>query len=71
MIDRNDKAFKPIEISAGLLVGYFIAGLLNMAFTGATWSEAFTDEKLLTGAAGIAVSFWLYRRKKNKTNNEQ
>ena len=70
MIDRTDKSWKPIEVSAGLLTGYFIAGFLNMAFTGAKWSEAFTDEKLLTGVVGIAVSYWLYIRNKRKTNNQ-
>ena len=69
-IDRTDKDWQPIEVSAGLVVGYFLAGLLVMAFTDSTWQEAFTDEKLLTGVVGVAVSFWLYIRKKNKTNNQ-
>lgn len=70
MIDRRDKNWKPIEVSAGLVVGYFLAGLLMMAFTGKSWNEAFADGKLLTGVVGVAVSLWLYLRKKNKTNNQ-
>ena len=71
MIDRNDKAFKPIEISAGLLVGCLIGGLLIMAFTEQTWNEVFENDKLLMSLAGVVVSFWLYIRKKNKTKNQQ
>ena len=71
MIDRNDKAFGPIEVSAGILFGTILAGLIDMAITGQTWSEVFENDVLLMGLAGIGVSFWLYIRKKKKTENQQ
>ena len=70
MIDRNDKEFGPIEISAGILFGTVLAGLIDMAITGQTWNEVFENDALLMGFAGVVGSFLLYIRKKRKTNNK-
>jgi hypothetical protein len=66
LFDRNKKENKNLEISIGLLVGYFLAGLTNMFFTDKTWGEAFIDEKLFLGVAGVALSIFLIQRRKRK-----
>lgn len=71
MFDRNDEKFKPIEISAGILVGTLLAGFINMAITGQTWTEVFENDKLLMGAVGIAGSLFFYVRQKRKSTESE
>ena len=66
MFDRSDKNFKSIEVAAGLLLGYLLGGLGNMMISGKSWEEAFTDDKLIFGIAGIALSAFLYLRQRRK-----
>jgi pilus assembly protein TadC len=53
---------KKLEISIGLLAGYLIAGLVNMFAFHKSWTEAFSDEKILAGLAGIALTIFFMRR---------
>jgi len=66
MFDRSDKNFGPIEVSAGILFGTLLAGIINMMVTGQTWNEVFDNDMLLMGFAGIVTSFFLYIRQKRK-----
>lgn len=68
MNNTKKKENKTLEISLGLFTGYLIAGLANMGLTDKTWSEAFSDGKLLLSFAGIilAVGIVLWRRRKIK-----
>lgn len=66
MFDRKEEKFKPIEVSAGLLVGYVIGGLINMVINEKSWTEAFSDDKLIMGLAAISLSVFLYLRQKRK-----
>jgi len=70
MIDRSNKNFKSIEVGIGLLVGYVIGGLMNMAISGKAWEEAFKDDKLIFGIAGIGLSVFLYFRQKRKSTQK-
>lgn len=71
MSDSIAKTRKNIEISLGLLVGYFIAGLLNMYFFDKSWKEAFSDNRLLMGVAGIALSLFIYQKLVGKERTKQ
>lgn len=57
---------KHLSVSLGLLTGYLTAGMINMIAFDKSWSEAFSDEKVLAGMAGIALTVFLYRRAKKK-----
>lgn len=61
-----DKSHKNLEISLGILTGYLLAGTVNMIAFDKSWQEAFSDEKILAGLAGIAISIYLIRRSKRK-----
>ena len=73
MFDRNKKEVKNFEIALGLFVGYFLAGLINMLVFDRTWSEAFSDEKLLLGFAGVALTIFIMLnvKKKQKENTPE
>lgn len=57
---------KKLEISLGLFAGYLLAGLVNMIAFDKTWKEAFSDEKVLASLAGIALSIYIFQRKKKQ-----
>lgn len=66
MIDRNDKSFKTIEISAGLVVGYVLAAFINWSFFGKDLGDAFADERIIVGIAGVGTAIFLYIWQKRK-----
>lgn len=70
MFDRNSKGWKNIEISLGLLVGYCIGAMINMWAFGKSYDEAFLDEKLVLGIAGIGLTLFMIYRKKEKSIEE-
>lgn len=71
MLERSNKEWKNVEISLGLLVGYLIGGFVNMMAFDKSWQEAYSNEKLLMGIAGIAFSIFiiLNLKKKQKQKN--
>lgn len=62
---------KKLEISIGLLAGYLIAGLVNMYAFHKSWSEAFSDEKILAGLAGITLTIFVMKQAKKGKENLQ
>ena len=70
MFDRNSKEGRNLEVSLGLLVGYCIAGLVSTWVFGTTYSEAFSDEKLILGVASIGLSWFLIFRRRAKEVEE-
>ncbi|MCB0629287.1 MAG: hypothetical protein KDD15_06140 [Lewinella sp.] len=62
---------KKLEISLGLLAGYLFAGLVNMFAFDKSWAEAFSDEKILAGLAGIALSIFIIQRTKKRKEDLQ
>lgn len=66
MIDRQDKAFRNIEISAGLIVGYLLAAGINWYFFDKDLNDAFLDERIIVGIAGVGTAIFLYIWQKRK-----
>ena len=66
MLDRSKKEVKDFEIASGLLVGYIVAGFINMYAFDKNWEEAFSEQKLLVGFAGIAISIFIIIKAKRK-----
>lgn len=66
MSDKLTQEKKDLEISAGLLVGYLIAGTINMVAFDKPWKAAFSQTELLAGFAGIAISLVIIRRLKRR-----
>lgn len=71
MFDRSNKDVKNFEISLGLFVGYLVAGLINMLAFDKDWTEAYSDQKLLIGFVGIAISIFIILRTKRKVENKK
>jgi len=69
MFDRSNKEIKAIEISAGLLAGYFLGAVINFLVLGKPWDDAFLDKKLIMGVAAIGLSTFLYFWNKKKVEN--
>lgn len=58
MSDKN----KNFKISLGILVGYFLAALINVVFFDKNWVEAVTDKKLLYMlAAAVCIGLFIKR----------
>ncbi|MFK7947233.1 MAG: hypothetical protein AB8G11_06580 [Saprospiraceae bacterium] len=70
MIDRNDKMVKSIEVSAGLVVGYLLAAGINWYFFDKDLNDAFLDERIIFGIAGVGTAVFLYIWQKRKTENQ-
>lgn len=70
MFDRSSKEGRNLEVSLGLFVGYCIGGLVNAWAFGQTYSEAFSDEKLILGVASIGLSWLLIFRRRVKPVEE-
>jgi hypothetical protein len=68
MLDKITKEEKDLKISAGLLVGYLLAGTLNMLAFDKTWQEAFSERELVFGFVGIAISIFIILRLKRKAS---
>ena len=68
MATNITKERKELKISAGLLVGYIIGGLLNVMVFGRTFTEAFSNRELLMGVVGIGISLFIIMQfnRKNK-----
>ena len=71
MFDRSNKDLKNFEISLGLFVGYLVAGFINMLTFDKDWTEAYSDQKLLIGFVGIAISIFIILRTKRKVENKK
>lgn len=71
MATNITKERKELKISAGLLVGYMIGGLLNMIFFDKSFQEAFSNRELLLSVVGIAISLFIIIRFKRITRTVQ
>lgn len=69
MLDRTTKEGRNLEISLGLLAGYCVAALINKFAFDKSWAEAFSDEKLILGLAGIGLSLFIYFWRKRRAEN--
>ncbi len=58
MSDKN----KNFKISLGILVGYFLAALINVLFFDKNWIEAITDKKLLYMLAAAVLTGLLLKK---------
>lgn len=66
MINRKDKNVRTIEISLGLIVGYFLGAFIGKYVYGMEWDQAFLNQKLFAGLVAMGITFALYIRQKNK-----
>lgn len=66
MIDRKDKNVRTLEVSLGLLVGYFLGAFIGKYVYGMEWDQAFLNQKLFAGLVAIAFTFFIIIRQKNK-----
>ena len=58
---------KNFKISLGILIGYFIATLINVVVFDKDWIEAVTDKNLLYLLAGVVIiGFIIKKRISNK-----
>ena len=62
MSDKN----KNFKISLGILVGYFLAALINVLFFDKNWVEAITDKKLLYMLAALVLTGFFIKRTMSK-----
>ncbi|MGH1388266.1 hypothetical protein [Kordia sp.] len=62
MSDKN----KNFKISLGILVGYFLAALINVLFFDKSWVEAITDKKLLYILAAVVCAGLFIKRTMSK-----
>lgn len=69
MLDRTTKEWRNLEISLGLLAGYCVAALIYKFTFDKSWGEAFSNEKLILGMAGIGLSLFILVWRKGKTSN--
>lgn len=70
MINRKDKNVRTIEVSLGLIVGYFLGAFIGKYVYGMEWDHAFLNQKLIAGLAAMGFTFFLYIRQKNKKQKE-
>ncbi|PHN02529.1 hypothetical protein [Flavilitoribacter nigricans] len=70
MSDKLKQERKDLEISAGLLAGYILAGTVNMLVFDKTWKEAFSEKELILGFVGIAISIFIISRLKRKQKDQ-
>ena len=70
MTDQNRKIPPDIEVSLGLVTGYLLAGVVIMVVSDKSWQEAFADEKILAGIAGVGLTYLIFFRNKNKRKFE-
>lgn len=70
-IQKENKQHKNIQISLGILVGYLIAGSLNMMIFDKSFQEAFSDSKIVYSFGGIILSIIIYKISKNSNNKKQ
>lgn len=71
MSEKVEKEINELKISLGLLVGYLIAGLVNMLANDKSWQEAFSDKELIFGLAGIGLSLFIIFRLKRKNRKSK
>jgi len=71
MSEKIEKEKKDLKVSLGLLVGYLIAGFVNMIAFEKSWQEAFSDQELVFGFAGILLSVLLIMRLRRKAKTAQ
>ena len=69
MLDRSTKEGRNLEISLGLLTGYCVAALIYKFTFDKSWGEAFSNEKLILGIAGIGLSLFIIAWRKRKTED--
>ena len=70
MSDQLEKQKQGLKISAGLLVGYVLAALINKLAFDKTWEEAFGQKELIMGIAGIALSLLIYLRTQKRKEKD-
>lgn len=74
LFDRNSKEGRNIEISAGIVVGFILMGLIHAWLDGRPWQEAFDNPRIIYGLAGVATTLviiqWNRRRSANQDHEE-
>jgi hypothetical protein len=67
MINRNNKTVRSIEISLGLIVGYFVGAAIGKFIFGMEWDKALLNQKLIFGllAIGLTLIIYFWRQQKN------
>ncbi len=71
MSDKIEKERKELKVSLGLLVGYLLAGLINMLAYEKSWQEAYSQKEVVYAFAGIALSLLIIASLKRKKTTEE
>ena len=58
MIKNSRKEVKGLEVSAGLLVGYILAGWINVMVFDKSWGDAFNNQFLIFGVVGLFIAIY-------------
>ena len=73
MFDRKNKKVQTIEVSLGLVVGYILVETAFVIFKNKPWKEAYGNNLIIVGLAGVIVSIVLFiweKKKEDKTKEE-
>lgn len=71
LFNRNSKEGRNIEISAGLVVGFILMGLIYAWLDERPWQEAFGDPRIVYGLAGIATTLAIIQWNRHKAAKEE